>query len=265
VSNSVEELLEAIDRIARELPPATIHGLAAKLDSIEQPIAAGELTQLGATQPSQQLLRSLEALLMGNAAPRRSAVALALRSSLFIGQKRSDLTRFEIAWTGLGTAAVPVRRVDQVMYELINGAQREVVLASYVTHGAEGALDALRSATDRSVDVTLILERAEETGGKLAFDGLGVIKERVPNAEIYYWPLEKRGISKQGRSGILHAKCLVCDAEHALVSSANLTDQGLELNMELGLVLHGGDIPKRLTAHFRQLVYQGELRKLERD
>ena len=80
---------------------------------------------------------------------------------------------------------------------------------------------------------------------------------------FFSWPLEKRITSKHGKKGILHVKCLLCDEFHALVSSANLTDFGLELNMELGLVLHGGDIPARLAKHFMQLIHQGDLRKWE--
>jgi phosphatidylserine/phosphatidylglycerophosphate/cardiolipin synthase-like enzyme len=264
VSNSVEALIEVIDRIARELPPETIHSLTARLEASEQPLVIGELAHLAPARLARQLLQPLESSLAGVGTVRRSAVALALRSSMLTAKRASDSTTFEIAWTGPATAAIPVRRVDQVMYELVEGTQRDLILTSYVAHGAENALDALRSATDRGVEVTLILERARETGGKLAFDSLDSIVDRVPKATIYYWPIEKRQASRQGAKGILHAKCLICDGEHALVSSANLTDQGLESNMELGLVLHGGDAPKRLAAHFRHLIYERELKELGR-
>jgi phosphatidylserine/phosphatidylglycerophosphate/cardiolipin synthase-like enzyme len=149
------------------------------------------------------------------------------------------------------------------MYELVENAKHEIILTSFVTYGADNLLTSLHAASQRGVSVKLVLERAEETDGKLSFDGMKKIKAGVPQSAIYFWPLEKRGTSKSGKKGILHVKCLLCDGSHVLVSSANLTDFGLELNMELGLVLHGGEIPARLAKHFTQLIHQGDLRRWE--
>jgi len=40
--------------------------------------------------------------------------------------------------------------------------------------------------------------------------------------------------------GSLHVKCAVADASVALISSANLTDYTMSLNMELGVLVKGG-------------------------
>jgi phosphatidylserine/phosphatidylglycerophosphate/cardiolipin synthase-like enzyme len=60
----------------------------------------------------------------------------------------------------------------------------------------------------------------------------------------------------------MHVKCLIADRKKALVSSANLTDYALEMNMELGLLVHGV-FPSRLAEHFDQLIVRGELASLE--
>jgi phosphatidylserine/phosphatidylglycerophosphate/cardiolipin synthase-like enzyme len=256
-----DQLLDAVDRLAQDLPPAIVHTVAAKLASMDRPLAPGDLMPLGSTQQSRERLAALEELMSGAVLPTCPAVALALRSSLFTSEKLTSSYSIEIAWTGPGTPAVPVRRVDQVMYELVENAVHEIILTSFVTYGAEKLLRALHAASQRGVDVKLILERAEETDGKLSFDGIQHIRAGIPQAAIFFWPLEKRLASRHGKRGILHVKCLLCDESQALVSSANLTDFGLELNMELGLVLHGGEIPACLAKHFMQLIYQGDLRK----
>jgi phosphatidylserine/phosphatidylglycerophosphate/cardiolipin synthase-like enzyme len=107
--------------------------------------------------------------------------------------------------------------------------------------------------------VTVVAERAVETSGQLTFDGLSQVREKVPKARFYYWPMDRRSTTPSGKKGVLHAKCVICDEMSALVSSANLTDYALEQNMELGLVLRGGEVPRQLAAHFRRLIQQGDL------
>jgi cardiolipin synthase A/B len=52
----------------------------------------------------------------------------------------------------------------------------------------------------------------------------------------------------------LHAKAAIADSHTALVTSANLTGHGMNENMELGLIVRGGSVPRRLAAHFIQLM-----------
>jgi hypothetical protein len=100
--------------------------------------------------------------------------------------------RIEVAWTGPGTDAVPLRRVDQVLYELIEAAKSEILLVTYAAYKAARALDALQAATERGVTVGLVIELAQESGGKISFDGSHTIHARVPQANIFYWPPERR-------------------------------------------------------------------------
>ena len=52
----------------------------------------------------------------------------------------------------------------------------------------------------------------------------------------------------------MHVKAAVADDHTALVGSANLTGQALTHNMELGLLVEGGEVPRQLDAHFRSLI-----------
>jgi phosphatidylserine/phosphatidylglycerophosphate/cardiolipin synthase-like enzyme len=226
-------------------------------------MSLGRLTELASLPQSRQHLANLESALVADRAIDPRLVGLAIRTSRLASERARRRNSLEIAWTGPGTSAVPVRRVDQVMYEMIAGAQQSVLLVTYVAYGAERLLDELEAAIGRGVKVSIVLERVEDSAGKLTFDGLAKIRARLPAAQIYCWPLEQRPANGLGKTGTLHAKCLVCDEQQVLVSSANLTDYALELNMELGLRVSGKDVPARIAGHFRQLMLQGILRKVE--
>lgn len=74
------------------------------------------------------------------------------------------------------------------------------------------------------------------------------------NVEIYVWPLEKRPASSR-----LHAKVAVADGELAFVTSANLTGYALDQNLEVGVLISGGQTPRRLKEHFHALIASGTL------
>lgn len=71
---------------------------------------------------------------------------------------------------------------------------------------------------------------------------------------VYVWPPDKRPRDTAGRYGSLHAKCAVADEEAVLISSANLTEYALNLNMELGVLVHDGELPRRAVGHLRRLI-----------
>jgi len=113
---------------------------------------------------------------------------------------------------------------------------------------------ALQQALERGVKVSMVLETEKESGGKVSFDRVKQIKERLPGVRIYTWPLEKRQKDPNGNYGAIHAKCAVADRKEALVSSANLTGFALALNLEIGLVVEGGKVAETITDHFKELI-----------
>ncbi len=82
-------------------------------------------------------------------------------------------------------------------------------------------------------------------------------------ARIYVWPLEKRPRSADGRHGSLHAKVAIADGRVMLISSANLTEYAMTLNMELGVLINGGPSPEKVAEHLGRLVEMGTFRRVE--
>jgi len=247
-------LLQALVDLARGLPPGALSALTVALESN----GSQNLARFAATQAMKDKLRRLEELHTQHPEVNDQAIGFALQAAVQAAATVAVEQRAEIAWTGPATEAVPLRRVDQVVYDMVETAKAEVLLVTFAAYKVQKALGALRDATDRGVQVKLVIELAEESGGKISFDGLQMFRAGVPRAHVFYWPLDRRRRNALGSYGAMHAKCLVADRTRAFVSSANLTDYALEANMELGVVVERA-LASRLAEHFDQLILRREL------
>ena len=79
---------------------------------------------------------------------------------------------------------------------------------------------------------------------------------------VYFWPKENRPVGDNNKVGILHVKCVVGDGEWLFLSSANLTQQAFTINMELGMLVRGGKMPKRVEQQFDRLIQSGQLKQV---
>ncbi|MBK8129604.1 MAG: hypothetical protein IPK53_12135 [bacterium] len=139
-----------------------------------------------------------------------------------------------------------------------------MLIVTFAAYRIPHFLAALSRALERSVKVSLIMESAQESEGKIRFEATSAIgSELLKRFELYYWPLDRRTRDSADRYGSLHAKCAVADNSVALVSSANLTEYAMSLNMELGIVIRGGDVPRNICTHFRRLMDDGHLLPLQ--
>ena len=71
-----------------------------------------------------------------------------------------------------------------------------------------------------------------------------------PGARLYGW-LKKTDEFADGR---VRAKVAVADGKVCFITSANLTGHAMEQNMEAGVLLSGGQIPRLLHDHLQALV-----------
>jgi phosphatidylserine/phosphatidylglycerophosphate/cardiolipin synthase-like enzyme len=165
----------------------------------------------------------------------------------------------EIIWTGPANDRFPVRRVDQVLYDLISKASRRIILVTFAAHRVRHLCAHLTEALKRGVELTLIVESEGESEGQLTRDAVAAFRDvSLDTARIYYWPIAKRDRNQAGRPGKLHIKCAIID-ETALVGSANLTDDAFNRNMELGLLVREQATVSALAQHFQELIGRGIL------
>ncbi len=168
-------------------------------------------------------------------------------------------TRVTPVWTGPANGLFPVRRFDQVLYDLISVASLRILIVTFAAHRVEHLCRHLANALDRGAKLTLVLEGEVESAGQLSHDALRAfagIAHR--NFAVYCWPLERRERNAAGRPGKLHAKCAVVDGT-ALVGSGNLTDDAFNRNMELGLIVREAMTADAIYSHFTALVERGDL------
>jgi phosphatidylserine/phosphatidylglycerophosphate/cardiolipin synthase-like enzyme len=165
----------------------------------------------------------------------------------------------EIIWTGPANSRFPVRRVDQVLYDLISSAKERIVLVTFAAHRVRHLCAHLTQAVERGVQLKLIVESEGESEGQLTFDAMTAFRD-VPasRTRLYYWPLAKRERNSAGRPGKLHVKCALID-DVALVGSANLTDDAFNRNMELGMLVREPVTVAAIAGHFEELIRQGLL------
>ncbi|MBB4931107.1 hypothetical protein F4561_001927 [Lipingzhangella halophila] len=239
---------EAAERAAPALGGAALRELAARI---------------GTGWPDQAILaavRDEEAVAAVLAARRSAGVgddeAAAFLRGLAAGYARgSGAVRVETVWSGPASHAVPVRATSQALLEVIDDAARELVLMTYSARPHDRIREALAAAAARGVRVDVVVETLQGAGGAIsgaepaaAFAGLGGV-------ELWHWPVGQRAREK----GKAHAKLAAADRRVLLVSSANLTQSGVADNIEAGLLVRGGEAPRRIAEHVAELRTRGVL------
>jgi len=166
----------------------------------------------------------------------------------------------ELVWTGPNPETLPLRRTDQALLEVIDAAQHTLTIVTFAAYKVPSISDALVRAAQRRVRSRIIIESAQASEGKVAYEAIDALGPDVATmAAVYVWPMKKRPVDDKGRHGSLHAKCAVADDTVLYLSSANLTAYALTLNMELGVLIHGGSAPRAVAEHFTRLIQHGVL------
>ncbi len=189
-------------------------------------------------------------------APQSVALSLITTVRAIEVEKRREI--LSLVWTGPESENIPLRRTEQVLLQLICEAKEQLLLVSFAIYKAEEIMQALEDAIRRGVKIILIIETPLASNDKISFDPLQHFSKLLrENVDIYAWPLENRLLSEDGKHGSLHAKVAVADSHTAFITSANLTDYAMNLNMEMGTLIKGGDIPYITEKHFVELLNQG--------
>lgn len=171
----------------------------------------------------------------------------------------------EMLWSGPAPANhLPARRIDQALYDVIAKAKSEILLVTFAAAKVGRLTAALLAAASRGVKIRLVLEFAEASEGQLSFDAIKAFPpELLDVVDVYYWPVEKRERNQAGRPGKLHAKIALVDGA-VLVSSANLTDDAFNRNLEVGVMLSSVDCKIWARGYFDGLISSGNLVKFDR-
>jgi phosphatidylserine/phosphatidylglycerophosphate/cardiolipin synthase-like enzyme len=177
-------------------------------------------------------------------------LALMLIAASHVYAKATSEQSTELVWTGPTTPFVSARRTEQAILQVINSAEQSLFITSFVAYDVSTIVKALNDAVERGVSINMLLESSQDYGGSINIDVIGKMRGLVPRAQLYAW-CDKTGDFADGR---VHAKVAVADGRDCFITSANLTGHAMEKNMEAGVLVSGGQIPKLLDQHLQSLV-----------
>jgi len=255
MEKSHELISQAACRLAAELPRSTIQIVSRIIDdSPSLQSAKRRIAQL--PQPHQRELATkfVEACIAAVPQVKPPAVALALLTAGVSEKVHRDAQSVELVWTGPDVGAIPFRRTEQAILQVLDSAQARITLISYAVYRIPNISDALVRAARRGVRIIVIVETPDRLAGENEYSTIQALGDDVAScSSVYYWPEAKR--QKYGdKPGILHVKCAVADGRWLFLSSANLTEYAFTINMELGVLLTGGSLPSKVEENFDLMI-----------
>lgn len=245
----MEKLLDAIAAVVFLVSPDKVQAIAARVRRTEANKAATALAGVVGTPVASGVV---DQLIQAWCATSVSAEELAsmLLAAVHVFTKASNEQSTELVWTGPTTPFVAARRTEQALLQVINVANSALFITSFVAYDVSSIVKAMNAACERGVVISMLLESSQDHGGSINIDVIGKMRTLVPTAQLYAWR-DKADAFSDGR---VHAKVAVADGSTCFITSANLTRYAMDKNMEAGVLISGGRIPKLLDKHLRSLV-----------
>jgi cardiolipin synthase A/B len=245
----MERLLEAVTAVVSLVSPEKIRALADRIWKIGDTRADVSLSEVVGTATAKtavdRLVNAWRATSIGSG--ELASMLLAASHAL---ENVSMHQSTELVWTGPTTPFVSARRTEQALLQVIGAAKQTLFVTSFVAYDISTIVKALNDASIRGVSITMLLESSQDHGGSISFDVFGKMRTLVPSAQLYAW-CERAAPFADGR---VHAKIAVADIDVCFITSANLTGHAMEQNMEAGVLISGGQIPRLLHEHLQALV-----------
>jgi phosphatidylserine/phosphatidylglycerophosphate/cardiolipin synthase-like enzyme len=254
----MQKLLDAITDVVFLVSPEKVRAIANRVRETDTGKAAGSLSGVVSTPAAAGVVdRLVDAWRATTVSADELASMLLVAGHVFT--KTTNQQSTELVWTGPTTPFVSARRTEQVLLQIIKAAEKALFITSFVAYDVSAIVKALNDASARGVIISMLLESAQEHGGRISFDVIGKMRNWVPSVKLYSWR-ERTAPFADGR---VHAKVVVADGDICFITSANLTGHAMEQNMEAGLLIRGGEIPKLLTEHLRALIDTGVVSRLD--
>jgi phosphatidylserine/phosphatidylglycerophosphate/cardiolipin synthase-like enzyme len=250
----MQALLDAVVDLVALVSPAKVRTIAGALRGLATPIAAPNTNSLADTPAARAAVARVVAAWADVQANGAEVAGMLLGASEARSRVERELA-VELVWTGPTTRFVPTRRTEQVLVDLIATARVELFLVSFVAYNVRSIVSAMNDAVSRGVRLRILLEASSSHGGSLDYDPAATMRASVPKADLFTWKERPEPFV----DGKVHAKVAVVDGTRAFITSANLTGHALEKNMEAGVLLNGGPVPRTLADHLQSLIDVGVL------
>lgn len=241
-----DRAVEAAVDAALELPEKSVQELA---QAAGKSVGAVHTLSASGSPPVKVACTAVLAALHAGVDAQRMAGLLEGAAAAARAARRRE--RIDVVWTGPSTAAQLARLTAASLLQVIEEAHKDLLIIGYAVQKQPQVIAAVAQALARGVEVTTLFERPEDNpsfhGSGDPFSGLSIRRLR--------WPAGQR----QAGGASLHAKVLIADRRVALIGSANITDWAFERNIECGVLVRGGQHPRRLRDQVEDLLHTGVL------
>lgn len=244
----MEKLLDAVANVVGLVSPEKVQAIANRIRWTDAK-AAGALSGVVGTPAAARVVDQLVEAWKATSVDAQELASMLLAAG-HIFTKVANQQSTELVWTGPTTPFVSARRTEQALLQVINSSEHTLFITSFVAHDIATIVGALNAARERGVEVAMLLELSKDHGGSISFDAIGKMQMQIPDANFYVW----REKVDPFTNGAVHAKVAVADGRMCFITSANLTGHAMEKNMEAGVLISGGPLPKVLAEHLRALV-----------
>lgn len=244
----MEKLLDAVAAVVCLVSPEKVQAIASRIRRTDAVKAAGALSGAVSTPVAAEVVDQLIDAWRSTSVSAEELASMLLAAG-HVFTKATNQQSTELVWTGPTTPFVSARRTEQALLQVINAAEQILFITSFVAYDVSTIVKALNAANDRGVVISMLLELSQDHGGSITFDAIGKMRTLVPAARLYAW----RDKADPFSDGRVHAKVAVADGRMCFITSANLTGHAMEKNMEAGVLISGGNIPRRLEDHFSSM------------
>ena len=156
-------------------------------------------------------------------------------------RESENKNEIEIVWTGPSKINAGVRNTKPVIEEMLKSAEQgeKITIMGYrITSKAESIVEQLNSCLKKGVKVDLIVDKSLVNKRELR---KCFTENSLTKPTIYTRKDEESKFYK------VHAKVIIIQDRLMLVSSANLTELGTEVNFEIGLLVSGPIVKKMMS------------------
>ncbi len=251
LDSSVPSLADAVSRVVSESTPshvsAFVHELRTKSNN-----GSGVFGSSAATSAFEGAVAPLLAAWSAHSEIDAPALALAIEAAA--KARKAATSAVELVWTGPATDSATTLNTTAVLFRIVRRARERLLLMSFSAFPIPGLLDELAAACERGVAVRLVLESATESRGRLTVDAALPFERLRGRARFYVWPHSSRAAGAS-----MHAKVAAADGCAALITSANLTERGVDSNLELGAYFEDERIPLQVERQVDALIASGIL------
>lgn len=190
------------------------------------------------------------------------------------GASQQIRDRVDLVWTGPEVTGSQSRDTSVVVRELFSVAKKSVLISSFAIDKGEKArrlfevlAQRMEANPELHVQMFLNIQRphnSEAAESILLREFADIFRrdiwigKKLPS--VFY---DSRSLAVNVKQkACLHAKCIVVDKEHVLVTSANFTEAAHERNIEAGVLLTDTTTAQALRSQFDALVSRKILRPI---